>query len=93
MFKRLEILESEKREDTTRIEFLERMKEDTQYEINKFKHTIDLKKNIIEDLQKQLNKTREEGHHEIVNKEKTMNIKFNEHERKELELTYKLSQT
>ena len=50
MFKRLEILESEKREDTTRIEFLERMKEDTQYEINKFKHTIDLKKNIIEDL-------------------------------------------
>lgn len=50
LFKRLEILESEKREDTTRIEFLERMKEDSNYEVTKFKSTIDLKKNIIDDL-------------------------------------------
>lgn len=61
LYKRLEVLESEKREDATRIEFLERMKEDSQFEVNKHKKTIELKKNIIEDLQRQLNKIREEN--------------------------------
>ena len=58
--KSVQALEAEKREWLGRIEVMERMGEDKQAEIGKVKQSLELKRAIIEDLQKQLKKGKED---------------------------------
>ena len=52
LLKKIEQLEAELRETTGKVEFLERMNDDKQGEVLKLRSTVELKKNIIDDIQK-----------------------------------------
>jgi len=86
-------LDGEKQQLDHQIRNIEGSNQSKQNEMLSMTKNIELKKLVIDDLQKQLKKLKEETEQERTMNEQTMNIKFTEQEKKEILLSTKLIQT
>lgn len=88
LIKKYEALMDQTKEQTTRINYLERLKEEKEIEADKLKSTVELKKNIIEDMQTQLNRTRADLETQHMTTQRTLNLAQTDLEKKDQD--YKL---
>ena len=71
MHQRIDVLEHERREAAAKIDFLEKLNEDKNSELQRIRQANDFKKNQMDDLQLQMRKVRDDA-------ERTTSLKLNE---------------
>eukprot|EP00347_Sterkiella_histriomuscorum_P015674 403356124 len=91
LLKKYEKQELLNNEQSQRIEDLLRQKDEKDREADKLRHTIELKKNIIDDIQQQLIRTKADFENQHLTTQRTLNLAQTDLERKDQEYTQKIS--
>ncbi|CDW87983.1 UNKNOWN [Stylonychia lemnae] len=93
LIRKYETLMDQSKEQTNKINYLERVREEKDQETDKLKSTIELKKNIIEDMQQQLSRTRADLETQHMTTQRTLNLAQTDLEKKDQDYQMQLTKT